>query len=60
MFSFQVNLGQLVIVASIASIGWFIKHTISDLGNRLDDHEERLYTLTSELNRLIGRIGMKL
>lgn len=54
MFSFQVDLGQILIVGSIGIIGWFVKKTINDLENKLSDHDDLLHDLGRDVNRLIG------
>ena len=57
MFSLNIDLGQIIIVvigALLAVIGWFTKKEIASFGIRLNKHDDVLFTLTGQVQRLIG------
>lgn len=54
MFSFNVDLGQLMTMGVIAVIGWFLKKTIRDIENKIMEHDDTLHELSKNVNRLIG------
>ena len=55
--NFNVDLGQillLIVGVVISIIGWFIKKEITSFGTRIDKHDEVLFSLTGQVQRLIG------
>lgn len=54
MINSNIDLGQIILGASIAVIGYFIKKEIGTLGARLDKHDAMILGLVSDVQRLIG------
>jgi len=66
----QVNLGQLLVGTLIAVVGWFIRREITSVHDRLDKTEERfnerldkteeaVFTLSGNVQKLIGAFHIK-
>ena len=43
--NFNVDLGQISIVTTIALVGWLLSNKITGIEKRLDSHENRIYEL---------------
>ena len=54
MFTFNVDLGQLIIVTATGVIGWFINRTVKQIDGRLDKHDEMIYGLIRDIGELTG------
>jgi hypothetical protein len=54
VFSFNVDLGQVVIGGLIAIVGWLVKREITDVGVRLDRHENIISDLVGKMQNVIG------
>lgn len=59
MFSFQVDLGQLLIVGAMGIIGWFVKKELTTINERLDGHDERIFTMMGQLQNLVGALSAR-
>ena len=55
MFTFSVDLGQVIISFLIGISGYFVKRTLDKLEGRLDKHDELILDLVSKVSILIGR-----
>lgn len=51
---FQVDLGQIIIATLIAVVGFFIRKEITTIARRIDRHEDILFRLGGNVQRLIG------
>lgn len=58
-FTAHVDLGQVIIMAMMGTIGFFVKRTIDDFSKRLDKHDSQLFKLVGDVQRLIGRSELK-
>lgn len=54
MFTAHIDLGQILIASLIGIIGFFVKKTIDDISAKLQRHEDILFRLTGEMQRIIG------
>lgn len=54
MFTFHVDLGQLILAGMIGIIGYLVKRMIDQFGSRLDKHEDILFTLSGQIQKVIG------
>ena len=54
MFNPSIDLGQLIVAVLIAIVGYFLKKTIDTLSTRLDRHDNILFKLAGDVQRLIG------
>ncbi len=53
----HIDLGQILIIivgVVVSIIGYFIKKEITTFGTRIDKHDEVLFSLTGQVQRLIG------
>lgn len=55
MFTFNVDLGQLIIVSLIGIVGWFVNRTIQGIEKKLERHDQILGDLTGEVQFLLGK-----
>jgi hypothetical protein len=56
VFHLDINLGQVVITVAFAVVGWLIRHVLIDVLKRLSAVEGRLFELSGDVQRVIGRI----
>ncbi len=56
MFTFNVDLGQLIIAGLIGIVGYFVKHTIDKVESRLDKNENAMFVMSNSVQRLIGNL----
>ena len=54
MFTFHVDLGQLIITGMIGIIGWFVNMTIKRIIDRLDSHDKSINELSNKIEYLNG------
>lgn len=59
MFHLQVDLGQVILATLIAIVGYFVKKTIDDFGNRIDKHEEILFQMAQDIQFIVGSLGIE-
>ncbi len=59
MFHLNVDLGQIIISALIAIIGWLIKRTIDKFESRIDSHDKMLYEMNGNLKQVMGILGTR-
>lgn len=57
-FHLSVDLGQVIISGCIGIIGYFVKRTIESFGKRLDRHEDILFNMSQDLQRVIGQVSL--
>lgn len=55
MIQSSIDLGQIIISSAIIIIGFFVRHELSRLTTRLDDHDDRLNELLKDVSRLVGQ-----
>lgn len=54
----HIDLGQIIISALIAVVGYFIRKEITTFGERLDKHEETIFTMAQNVSQVIGQVGI--
>lgn len=54
MFTFHVDLGQVILAGMIGIIGYLVKRMVDQFGMRLDKHEDILFTLSGQIQKVIG------
>ncbi len=59
MMSPNVDLGQVIIAGMLAVIGYFIKRELASIGSRLDKHDTLILKMFGDINRLLGRAGLR-
>ena len=59
MFTFHVDLGQVIISILIAIVGWFVKRTIDRFDKRIDNHENVLFNMNGDLQLIVGQLGIE-
>lgn len=59
MFSFNIDLGQLLISGLIAVVGWFVKRTIDKLERRMDRGEDAIFNLHGDMQTIMGHLGVE-
>ena len=58
MLTLHVDLGQIIIGALIALVGFLLKREVNSIGSRLDKHEQVLFAVNGDLSKAIGQIGV--
>lgn len=58
MFTFHVDLGQIIIAGLIAMVGWFMKRTVDGFESRLGKHETMFFQMNGDLQRITGHLGI--
>lgn len=56
VFKLHIDLGQLLIMGTMATIGYLIKRMIDEITDRLRTVEDRLYELSGDLQKVIGKV----
>lgn len=59
MFSFNIDLGQIIIAGLIGIVGYFFKRTIDEFKTRIDKHEDILFKMNGDLQLLVGNLGIE-
>ena len=59
MFTFNVDLGQLIISSLVGIVGWFSVRTLSRVETRLDRHDEQISEILEQLSFIIGSLRLK-
>ena len=54
MFTFNVDLGQTIIAGLIGVSGYLVKRTIDKFDSRLDRHEQTIFIIAQEVQKLVG------
>lgn len=54
VFNPSIDLGQLIVATLLTIIGYFVKKELSTLTRRLDQHEQRIFNLVGDVQKLIG------
>lgn len=55
IYSAYIAVVQTMTMMLIAIIGYFVKRTIDDFSRKLESHDTIIFTLTGQVQRLIGR-----
>lgn len=58
MFTFQVDLGQVLLGMMMGIIGWFIKRTLDQFDKKIEKHELVIFRMANDLQYIIGSIGL--
>ena len=59
MFTFHVDLGQLIIAGLIGVVGYFVKRTIDRFETKIEQHENIFFNMNTDIQRLIGYLGVE-
>jgi hypothetical protein len=54
VFTFNLDLGQVIISTLIVIVGWFVRREITQVGVRLDRHETTIAELVGKVQNVIG------
>jgi len=54
MFTLHIDLGQVLLGGMIGIVGYFVKRMIDSFGSRLDKHENILFELSGQIQKVIG------
>lgn len=57
MFTFNVDLGQLIISGCIGIIGWFSIQTIRRIETKLEAHDRQITEIQKDISFIIGKFG---
>jgi len=52
---FHIDLGQVIIATLIAAVGYLMKNEITNFRGKLEKHDEIIFNLVQQVQRLIGR-----
>lgn len=58
MFTFHVDLGQIIIAGLIGLVGWFVKRTVDNFDRRIEIHERTLYMMNGDIQNIKGSLGL--
>ena len=59
MFTFNVDLGQLIISGLLAAIGWFSIQTVRRIESKLEAHDNRIGGIERQISFIIGKVGRR-
>jgi hypothetical protein len=59
MFTFHVDLGQIIIASLIGIVGYLVGHLVKQIDQRLDDHQKIITRLVGDVQYLIGKTDGK-
>ena len=59
MFTFHVDLGQLIIASLTGIVGWFVKKKIESYDKRIEKHENLFFRMNGDLQSIIGFLGIE-
>jgi len=59
MFTFNVDLGQVIISLFIAVIGWFSIQTVRRIESKLETHDNRIGGIERQISFIIGKLGRR-
>lgn len=60
MFTWNIDLGQILITCSIGIVGYLIKHILDHIMHTLDRHEDIIFKLSGKVEKLFGILSGKM
>ena len=59
MFTFHIDLGQIIIAGLIAIVAWFVKRLVIRTEKRIDRIEDVIFSLNGDMQTVIGHLGIE-
>lgn len=59
LFTFHVDLGQIIISGLIGVVGYLIKRQIDSFESRINKHESVLFQMNGDIQAIIGHLGVE-
>lgn len=59
MFTFNIDLGQIIIAILTGSVAWFVKRLIEKTEKRIDRVEDVIFSLNGDMQAVIAHLGIE-
>lgn len=58
LFTFKIDLGQVILAGMIGVLSWLIKRTIDSIEKRIEKHEQIIFDMNGKLQLIVGSMGL--